>query len=94
MRHDQNGVVARKRPEHVGQLGRIDRGGYTRGRSRLRLDEHEVVGAAHSAHKLRDHTLQMQVLGKNVDALGKLAQAHVGDITRDRGLRALEAERA
>ncbi len=35
--------------------------------------------------------IEVQVLGEHVDALGKLAQAHLGDVSRHRCLRAREA---
>ena len=53
-----------------------------------RLHEHEVVRAHHVEHEVGDHALQVQVLGEHVDALGQLRQAHLGDVARDRRLRA------
>ena len=43
-----------------------------------------------SLTRSRHHALQVQVLGEHVDALGQLAQAHLGDVARDGGLRADE----
>ena len=53
------------------------------GRARLALDHHEVLGAQNADHELGEHTLEVQVLRQDVDALGQLAQAHVGNVSGD-----------
>ena len=50
-----------------------------------------MSGAHHVRHEVGDHALQVQVLGEDVDALGQLAQPHLGDVARDGRLRAVEA---
>ena len=92
-RDHQNGVVARERPEHGGKFRGIDSGSDTGRRTRLRFHKHEIARAHDLYDELRDHALQMQILGKHVYALGKLAQPHIGDIARDRGLRAVKTKR-
>ena len=72
------------------ERGAVDCRGNARGSPRLALDDHEVLGTQHVHHKLGEHPLQVQVLGEHVDALGELAQAHLGDVSRDRGLCARE----
>ena len=90
----KNRVVAGKRAEHVGQLRSIDSCGNTRSRTGLCLDHNQIIGAQYAGNQLGNHALQMQVLGKDIDALGKLTQSHVRDITRNGRLRAIETHGA
>ena len=60
--------------------------GHAGGRARLALDHHEVLGTQDADHELGEHALEVQVLRQHVDALGQLAQAHVGNVSGDRGL--------
>ena len=66
----------------------VDGGGDALRRARLAANDHDVVGPHDARDELGHHALEVEVLGEDVDPLGQLAKAHIGDVARDGGLRA------
>ena len=75
----------------IGQLCRINGGGDAGSRARLSLDHNQIIGTQNARYELGNHTLQVQVLCQNIDALRELTQPHIGNIARDSRLRAIKA---
>src|SRR5659263_214617 len=78
---DQYGVIATDRSEDLVEFGGVKRGRHALSRPGRRLDKHQLARAHDARHELRDHPLEVQVLGENVDALGELPETHAVSYT-------------
>ena len=69
----ENRIVSRDGTEGMRKTRIIHGSRHARCSARLALDNHEVLGTHGGNHELGEHALEMQILGKDVYPLGKLA---------------------